>query len=146
MASRPNILWVQTDEQRPDSLACYGSTWARTPPTDRLAAAGTVFRNCVCQSPVCVPSRISLLACEYPQECHTLMNDVHYADARRMRDLSEDQVRQVWRDYMGLCAYVDHELGRLLDALDAAGLRENTIVVFSADHGQGLGEWGATET
>jgi hypothetical protein len=40
---RPNVLWVQTDEQRPDSLGCYGSEWAKTPNIDRLAARGTVF-------------------------------------------------------------------------------------------------------
>jgi len=48
---RPNVLWVQTDEQRPDSLGCYGSDWARTPNIDSVAARGTLFTECHVQSP-----------------------------------------------------------------------------------------------
>ena len=302
MPKHPNILWIQTDEQRPDSLGCYGSSWAKTPNLDALAQRGTLFRNCVCQSPVCVPSRISQLSARYPQETNVLMNQVHYcedvlprdlvtfpevfahagyrtasigkwhtpvhptwqenehienlheyagffdlnenydedahevlkrpggtpiilagrypvadgnpsqlitdkgidflgrhdrsqpfllrvshlwphtpvlcpppwdklydpdelpiryfdeeayatrsardrlfADTHRMRELPKEKIRQMWAQYMGLCAYVDHEVGRLLTALEEQGLAENTIVVYSADHGKALGEWGAGE-
>jgi hypothetical protein len=62
-----------------------------------------------------------------------------------MRDLSPAQVRQVWADYMGLVACVDHEVGRLLSALRRLGLHENTAILYTADHGKALGEWGATE-
>lgn len=304
--NRPNILWIQTDEHRPDSLGCYGSAWAKTPYIDSLARRGVVFQNCVCNSPVCVPSRAAQLAARYPQELRAVFNQVYAldgiypagtitfpelfaaagyatasigkwhtpnhptwqhndplinldeysgyyalnerydeaahrvikrpggtpiilagtypgdpagrtehpsqvitdraidwlrkrprdrpfllrvshnwphtpvlapppfdtlydpaeipihphnedayrtrsaydrrrADAMRMRDLSPEQVRQVWADYMGLVACVDHETGRLLSALRYMGLDENTIVLFSADHGKSLGEWGATE-
>jgi hypothetical protein len=71
--------------------------------------------------------------------------DRRRADAMRMRELSPDQVRQMWADYMGLVACVDHETGRLLSALRRLGLEEDTVVLFSADHGKSLGEWGATE-
>ena len=55
----PNVLWIQTDEQRPDSLGCYGSAWAKTPNDAALAQRGIVFKNCACNSPVCIPSRAS---------------------------------------------------------------------------------------
>lgn len=71
----PNIVWIQTDEQRPDSLGCYGSAWAKTPNIDALAARGVLMRHCVCQSPVCVPSRSSQLTSVYPQECNVLLNN-----------------------------------------------------------------------
>jgi len=58
---RPNILWLLTDEQRTDSLGCYGSPWAHTPALDRLAAEGVVFANAVTPAPVCGPARISML-------------------------------------------------------------------------------------
>jgi arylsulfatase A-like enzyme len=58
---RPNILWLMTDEQRTDSLGCYGSPWARTPNLDRLAAEGTVFRRAVTPAPVCIPARLAML-------------------------------------------------------------------------------------
>lgn len=44
-----------------------------------------------------------------------------------------------------MAAYVDSEVGRLLAHLDKIGMRENTIVLFSSDHGGALGEWGAGE-
>jgi choline-sulfatase len=305
MPSLPNILWIQTDEQRPDSLGCYGSTWAKTPNIDALAAWGTVMQNAVCQSPVCLPSRSSQLSARYPQEfgclnnmiraagetfpvgcitfpevfrqsgyetvnfgrSHAMSDDVwaknvrtadylpqycnhfglneaydeeayhvlhrpnpdyrpliiagtypgtenpcqlstdramaylrdrgedappfllrvsynwphtptlapppydqlydpddlpirfydrtaregrarfdqKYAELHRMQDLTRDQVRQVWKDYMGLCAYVDHETGRLLRTVDELELRDNTIIFYSSDHGKLLGEWGGGE-
>lgn len=294
----PNILWIQTDEQRVDSLGCYGSSWAKTPHVDRLAAEGVLFRNCFCPSPVCVPSRSSQLAARYPQECNTVINatgpfpagtitfpeflascgyrtinfgkshtpphptwqesqDIRifekYATCRNLGpDLDEKQFRVVhppgeariiisgvypggddhpsaeitnlaiaflrehkgptpfclrvshnwphspvlppqhfgnlyqpgdipirffdedayktrpqryrdwadafglarldaevyartWTDYMGLCACVDNQVGRLLDELEACGLADDTIVIFSSDHGRALGEWGAAE-
>lgn len=42
--------------------------------------------------------------------------------------------------YEGEVAYTDEQVGRLLDGLDDAGLREKTMVVFVADHGEGLGD------
>lgn len=65
---RPNILWLMTDEQRTDSLGCYGSPWARTPQIDQLAAEGTLFRSAVTPAPVCIPARLSMLTGRYPHE------------------------------------------------------------------------------
>jgi arylsulfatase len=42
--------------------------------------------------------------------------------------------------YRGEVAYVDTELGRLLDGLEARGLAESALLVFTADHGEALGE------
>jgi arylsulfatase A-like enzyme len=44
--------------------------------------------------------------------------------------------------YDGEVAYLDHQLGRLLDWLDGHGYGENTVVVVVADHGESLGEHG----
>ena len=64
--NRPNILILMTDQQRPDSLGCYGSGIARTPNIDRLAHEGVTFENCYVQNPLCCPSRYSLLTGRYP--------------------------------------------------------------------------------
>ena len=65
---KTNILWIMTDEQRTDSLGCYGSSWAKTPNLDRLAREGVLFKNAITPSPMCVPARISILTGKYPSE------------------------------------------------------------------------------
>lgn len=67
--TQPDILWLMTDEQRCDSLGCYGSRWAHSPNVDALAAEGAVFETAVTPAPVCVPARTSVLAGKYP--CQT---------------------------------------------------------------------------
>ena len=64
--SKPNILFLLTDQQRPDSLGCYGSKAALTPHIDSLADGGVVFDNCYVQNPLCCPSRYSMLTGRYP--------------------------------------------------------------------------------
>jgi len=46
--------------------------------------------------------------------------------------------RRMVRSYDGEIAFVDNEIGRLLEVLDREGLREDTLVVVTADHGEGL--------
>ncbi|MCL5743902.1 MAG: sulfatase-like hydrolase/transferase [Acidobacteria bacterium] len=65
-AGAPNILLLMTDQQRPDSLGCYGSKVAITPHIDRLANQGVRFENCYVQNPLCCPSRYSMLTGRYP--------------------------------------------------------------------------------
>lgn len=63
--SRPNILLISTDQQRTDTLSCYGSTFTRTPGFDRVAAQGTRYNRAYCPSAVCTPSRASMLTGQY---------------------------------------------------------------------------------
>ncbi len=55
-----------------------------------------------------------------------------------------DQWRNLCRSYLACTSFVDAQVGRLLAALDDAGLAENTIVVVWGDHGWHLGEKGIT--
>ena len=47
--------------------------------------------------------------------------------------------------YDGAIAYTDHHLGRIFEALENAGILENTIVIVTADHGELFGEHGLRE-
>ncbi|MCO6459015.1 MAG: sulfatase [Pirellulaceae bacterium] len=60
-AERPNILFIAIDDQN-DWIGCLGGhPQVQTPHIDRLAARGTLLANAHCQSPLCNPSRTSLL-------------------------------------------------------------------------------------
>jgi arylsulfatase A-like enzyme len=58
------------------------------------------------------------------------------------RGASEDEAREVIRAYLASISWVDYNLGRVLTELDNLGLRDNTVIVFVADHGYQLGEKG----
>lgn len=72
--SRPNVLWICTDQQRYDTLGCYGNDWVETPTIDGLAARGMRFDRCYSQSPVCTPSRASFLTGRYPRTTRCRQN------------------------------------------------------------------------
>jgi arylsulfatase len=55
-----NILLILTDQQRWDSLGCYGAPGVYTPNLDRLAAQGTRYARCYVNGTICTPSRASL--------------------------------------------------------------------------------------
>jgi arylsulfatase A-like enzyme len=66
---------------------------------------------------------------------------------RRMLDVSDesdDDLRQAVAVYHAQVRFVDDGVGRILDALDRLGLRDDTIVVFCSDHGDFAGEHGMT--
>jgi len=57
-------------------------------------------------------------------------------------DWTDEQFRDIIARYWGYCSYIDQWTGRVLDALEARGLAENTIVVFTSDHGEMIGSHG----
>jgi choline-sulfatase len=56
--------------------------------------------------------------------------------------VDEANVRRAIAAYFGLVSYTDHNVGRLMAALEAAGLAATTRVIYSADHGDNLGTRG----
>ena len=72
--SRPNILWITTDQQRHDTVAALGHCHAHTPNLDRLVREGTAFTHAYCQSPICTPSRASFMTGMYPSRVRQRRN------------------------------------------------------------------------
>lgn len=66
----------------------------------------------------------------------------HRATYSRVGALDERTLRHTIANYYGMISLIDHNVGRILTALDELGLSENTIVVFTADHGDWLGDHG----
>ncbi|NJN05265.1 MAG: sulfatase-like hydrolase/transferase [Rhodobacteraceae bacterium] len=65
-ATRPNVLFIISDDLTYTALSCYGNTVSRTPNIDRLAAQGTRFTRALCQGTYCGPSRASFMSGYYP--------------------------------------------------------------------------------
>ena len=64
--ARPNILFILVDDLGWTDLACCGSEFYETPNLDRLCAEGMRFTDAYAASPVCSPTRASLLTGKYP--------------------------------------------------------------------------------
>lgn len=63
--TRPNILFIFTDDHAAHAVSCYGSKVNRTPHLDRLAAEGVRFTNSFVTNSICSPSRATLLTGQY---------------------------------------------------------------------------------
>jgi len=64
---KPNVILIYSDDQGAADLNIYGSKDLQTPNLDRLARSGVRFTNFYAASPICSPSRASLLTGRYPQ-------------------------------------------------------------------------------
>jgi len=64
-ASRPNILFIMSDDHAYQAISCYGSRINRTPNIDRLARDGVRFERSFCTNAICAPSRAVLLTGKY---------------------------------------------------------------------------------
>jgi uncharacterized sulfatase len=265
--TRPNIVFLCSDDQAQWAMGAYGNHEIKTPNLDRLARRGAIFRNAFTVTPVCSPSRASLMtsrlgtelgitdwinprnepdeglapsAITWPEllrgfgyetmlagkwhlgtrdefhptrqgfgtfygfrdgsnqpidptldvdgqvkklqgslpdllvdagirflESHReqpLLLSIHFRaphtpygpvpaqDSARYRDLDpavpnfpglpRDRVKQIRREYYASVTSVDRNVGRLLDRLEALGLADRTIVIFTSDHGYMIGEHG----
>jgi choline-sulfatase len=117
--TRPNILFLMSDQHTQKIAGCYGDPLAQTPHLDRLAARGVVFDNAYCPSPICTPSRMSLLTGRWPssQSCWTnadmLKSDIptylHALGAAGYRPTLIGRLHSIGPDQMH--GYADREVG-----------------------------------
>jgi len=80
MPRRPNLLLLFTDQQRFDTLAAYGNSQIQMPNLNRLAGHSTVFERAYCASPLCTPSRGSILTGLYPHAHGAVDNNIPLPD------------------------------------------------------------------
>lgn len=58
---RPNVLFLLSDDQRPDTIRALGNPIIQTPHLDGLVKSGTSFTRATCANPICTPSRAEIL-------------------------------------------------------------------------------------
>ena len=94
------------------------------------------------------PSQVTLSANfgRTPTEEHPLkIRALHHLYRERGFEVpldTEEDWRELTARYWGLCSLVDTHVGTILDTLEECGLSENTIVVFTSDHGEMMGSHG----
>lgn len=67
-ATKPNILFMMSDDHAANAVSCYGSRLAEIAPTqniDRIASEGVRLNNCFATNSLCAPSRASILTGQY---------------------------------------------------------------------------------
>jgi len=87
VADQPNVLLISIDDLN-DWVGCLGGhPQALTPNIDRLAKHGTLFKNAHCQSPVCNPSRASMMTGRYPHSSGIYFLDPDLKKAPTLADV-----------------------------------------------------------
>jgi len=74
-SGKPNILVIMSDEHNASVLGCYGNDIVLTASLDGLARRGVTFESCYCNSPLCVPSRLSFTSGKYASRVSAWNND-----------------------------------------------------------------------
>lgn len=91
MGKKPNIVFYFSDQQRWDTMGCYGQKLNVTPNLDKLAKEGTRFANAYTCQPVCGPARACLQSGKYATETGCYRNDIELPlDIRTLADCFND--------------------------------------------------------
>ena len=89
--SRPNILFICSDQHSFRYTGYAGHPQVKTPNLDRIARRGVVFRNAYTGAPVCVPGRTAMMTGVYPSDCNSFCNSTvwdgsHPTWGKRLRE------------------------------------------------------------
>lgn len=79
---------------------------------------------------------------EVPSGYEATLPEAARKTIHKMPQVDDESKRAATRAYLATISFLDAQVGRVLDALDRLGLAEETIVVFTSDHGYHLGEHG----
>jgi len=103
MPQTHNLLFIFTDQQQLDTLACYGNKKIRMPALNTLAEKAVVFAEPYCTQPVCTPARGSLMTGLWPHAHGAPNNNIPIRpDARCLPELLPADMRAACRTaYMG---------------------------------------------
>ena len=145
IAGKGRTLRQWADEARMQAAVDWIEARGRNPgPHPFAAVAGFVLPHC----PFIAPE--SLFDYYYGRIDVPQIEEDQPLSTRRFRarcdilepPLDPEHIRVARAAYFGLCEQVDILIGRVLDALDRSGLAENTLVIYTSDHGDMAGEHG----
>ncbi len=71
-----------------------------------------------------------------------LSRNLHYCQGRHQFTVTDEHRRTARHAYYGMISYIDEKVGHLVSTLEETGQLDNTIVIFTSDHGEMMGERG----
>jgi uncharacterized sulfatase len=96
LPSRPNIVFLYTDDQAQWAMGAYGNADIKTPHLDRLAERSAIFKSAFTITPVCSPSRAALMTSCYPSE----LGIADWIDPHREPDLGLAPAAITWPELL----------------------------------------------
>jgi arylsulfatase A-like enzyme len=75
------------------------------------------------------------------ESLHTYINKVQNRYKYRDQGIDQNLLRNMKAHYYACISFIDYQVGRILDALEQTGQLENTLILFTADHGEHLGDY-----
>lgn len=106
--TRPNVLFILTDDQGPHAASYLGNKELPTPHLDQLAAEGAVLQNAFCVTPVCSPSRASIVTSRYGTELGIL----DWINPKTQTELGLDPQTTTWMELLQKNGYVTGLMGK----------------------------------
>lgn len=131
VAERTNAFLKEQSDEQPFLL--WSSFIHPHPPFNPPEPWQLLYPSAMMPDPYCPPGGQTLMTKHQEQQNRYKCGD---GGKDRRKD-------QLIRSYYGACiSFIDFQIQRILDTLDAHGLRDNTQIIFSADHGDLLGDYG----
>jgi arylsulfatase A-like enzyme len=90
--TRPNVIFILTDDLGYSDISCYGATRVKTPNLDRMAAKGLRITDFHTAAPICSPSRAAFLTGAYPHRCGLYMGINQNREAHWFLGLNPDEI------------------------------------------------------
>jgi arylsulfatase A-like enzyme len=95
--TKPNVIFIMTDQQEYQMLSCMGNKWLSTPNIDKIASMGYRFENNYCANPVSMPSRFSLLTGHYASEVGVKENTSAWDKEKVTEIVSNDALGNIFQ-------------------------------------------------
>ncbi len=96
---KPNIVFLFSDQQRYDTMSCYGADHLNVPNLNKLSEESFIFKNAYVSQPVCTPARATLMTGLYPHTAGPTVNMINLPDDTKV--ISEMISDEYYKGYMG---------------------------------------------
>ena len=101
--------------------------------------APEAFRDMIDADAIPAPNTRDNELSDKPAEQTVYSKKSYGGNAAGFLDYTSEEIREIRAQYWAMIALIDHEIGRILSALEQAGHADDTLVIFSSDHGEMLG-------